>query len=319
MKTDSSDLDVVDEDEIVDAEILPLEITKPGLYQLSDEEYFADPVPGGSFSQSGSKILLQEGGPAKYAYSLTVGEEQKDAYDFGKAMHYRVLGQGTPYVVLDFENRMTKAYKEQAAEARAQGAVPILRKQAAQIDAMYEALMRHPQAREHFEREGIAELAGFVQDKETGVWLRGKFDFLTAIGSIDYKTSDDASPRTVFSAQAIRLGYHVQDAMYRRLQRELVDPECDRVIFAVQDKDAPYLAAVVELDEAYRALGERRLQKAIRLFAECKATESWPGYGDELITLHPPEWAMKELRNEESDEEHEARIAADMAEFRSLL
>lgn len=314
---DIVDAEIVDDDDVVDAEILPAEITEPGLYKLTDEEYFADPVPGGSFSQSGSKTLLLEGGPAKYRHSLTVGEQQKDEWDFGKAMHYRVLGQGTPYVVLDFENRMTKAYKQQAAEARAAGITPILPKQAAQIEVMYEAVMRHPKARELFDLDGIAEIAGFIQDEETGVWLRGKFDWLTAPGSVDYKTSEDASPRTSFAGAAIRLGYHVQDALYRRLQRVLVGPECDRLYFAIQDKTPPYLAAVVELDESYRALGEQRLQKAIRLFAECQKTGQWPGYGDDVILLHPPPWALKDLM--ETDEEHATRVAADLAAFEAQL
>ena len=43
----------------------PGTVTEPGLYAMSDEAYFADPVPGGSLSQSRAKILLQEGGPAK--------------------------------------------------------------------------------------------------------------------------------------------------------------------------------------------------------------------------------------------------------------
>jgi len=308
----------VDDDDIIDAEILPLEITEPGLYSLSDEDYFRDPVPGGSFSQSGSKTLLLEGGPAKYMHSLTVGEVTKDVWDFGKAMHYRVLGRGTPYAVLDFEDRRTKAYRDKAAEWRALGVTPILRRQSDQIEAMYEACMRHPLAREHLTREGLAEIAGFIQDEETGVWLRGKFDLLAEIGGVDYKTSDDASPRTVFNAQAIRMGYHVQDALYRRLSRELVGPEADRMIFVVQDKDAPYLTAVIELDEYYRALGEQRLNKAIHLFAECQKTSQWPGYGDDLILLHPPKGALRDLEDE-SDEDHAARIAADLAAFESQL
>jgi len=310
---------VVIDTEIIDAEILPLEITEPGLYSLSDEDYFRDPVPGGSFSQSGSKTLLLEGGPAKYQHSLTVGEVTKDVWDFGKAMHYRVLGRGTPYAVLDFPTRATNAYKAKAAEWRALGVTPILRKQSDQIEAMYEACMRHPLAREHLTREGLAEIAGFIQDEETGVWLRGKFDLLAEIGGVDYKTSDDASPRTVFSAQAIRMGYHVQDALYRRLSRELVGPEADRMIFVVQDKDAPYLTAVVELDDTYRALGEQRLNKAIHLFADCQKTGTWPGYGDDLITLHPPKWALRTDLEDESDEDHAARIAADLAAFESQL
>ena len=114
------------------------------------------------------------------------------------------------------------------------------------------------------------------------------------------------------------MGYHVQDALYRRLSRELVGPEADRMIFVVQDKDAPYLTAVVELDEYYRALGEQRLAKAIRLFAECQASGTWPGYGDDLITLHPPKWALRDIEDE-SDEDHAARIAADLAAFESQL
>ena len=41
----------------------PVVITEPTLMPMSDEAYFADPVPGGSLTQSRAKVLLGEGGP----------------------------------------------------------------------------------------------------------------------------------------------------------------------------------------------------------------------------------------------------------------
>jgi len=276
---------------------------------MSDEDYFGDPV-GGSLSQSGAKILLREGGPAKYMYDMSVEEETSDEYDFGKAMHYRLLGAGTGYVVLDYASRATNAYKAEAAAARASGLVPLLPKPAARIEAMYEVVMRHPRARALLTCEGQAELAGFIQDAGTGIWLRGKFDRLIEAGVVDYKTTADASP-SAFTRSVLKYGYHIQDAMYRRLARELIGPECDRMFFIPQDKEPPYLTAVVELDDDFRAIGDYELDRAIRLFSDCHASGSWAGYGDDLITLSPPRWALRDAEQVFAD--------AEIAELTELL
>lgn len=285
----------------------PATITEPGLYRMDDAQYFADPAPGGSLSQSRAKVLLAEGGPAKLRYALDHEETSTEAFDFGKAVHAALLGAGSEYTVLpsnDLRHRETKAAADEAEES---GLIALRPRDHTRLVAMVDAVAAHPLARDLLELPGEPEVAAFDLDPATGVWLRGKLDKLAESCVVDYKTSADASP-TSWARAALRYGYPVQDAMYRRLSGR------DRMFFVVQDKEPPYLVAVVELDDAFRALGERDLRRAIDLYAACREADTWPGYGDDLITLTPPAWALRDL-DAETDDEYDARTEADMAAF----
>jgi hypothetical protein len=48
----------------------------------------------------------------------------------------------------------------------------------------------------------------------------------------DYKSTEDASPDT-FGRQIVRMGYHIQEAFYRRVVRNLGDRPAIRVPRAV--------------------------------------------------------------------------------------
>ena len=45
-------------------------IDQPGIYDIPEDQYHRDPVPGGSLSASGAKKLLADGGPARYRHQL---------------------------------------------------------------------------------------------------------------------------------------------------------------------------------------------------------------------------------------------------------
>ena len=74
-----------------------LVITEPGVYDIPEGAYHADPVPGGSLSRSGAKLLLQS--PAKFDWRRTHGVKPKRAWDIGTAAHTEVLGTGAEMVV----------------------------------------------------------------------------------------------------------------------------------------------------------------------------------------------------------------------------
>lgn len=276
----------------------PVEIHVPGLYDMDDEPYFADPVPGGSLSQSRAKTLLREGGPAKFAHEVEQGEVRTAAFDFGKVVHATLLGSGAAFTVLPGDDLRIREVRQAKDEAEACGLIPIKPTDWARVQAMVAAVDAHPLARVLLGLPGHREVAAFAVDEPTGIWLRGKLDLLTADLVVDYKTSADAGP-AAFRRSALTYGYATQDAMYRRLSRENGGP--DRMVFVVQDKEPPHLVAVVELDDDYRAIGEANLRRAIDLYARCRETGLWPGYGDELITLSPPAWALREFEAELAD------------------
>src|SRR5438270_12221695 len=109
--------------EIVD--VLTEPVTAPGVYDLPEYVYHADPVPGGSLSQSGAKKLLATC-PARFRYERDHPPAPTDAMELGTAAHKLVLGIGPDLVEVEAKDWRTKAAQEAAEVARARGAVPVL-------------------------------------------------------------------------------------------------------------------------------------------------------------------------------------------------
>ena len=67
----------------------------------------------------------------------------------------------------------------------------------------------------------------------------------------------------------------------------------ERFIFLVIEREAPFLMAVYEIDQAALTEGENLRRRALRLVADCDKAGEWPGYTPELQTLSLPSWAFQ--------------------------
>jgi PDDEXK-like domain of unknown function (DUF3799)/LAGLIDADG-like domain len=152
-------------------------VTAPGVYSMAEAEYHGDPVPEGSLSCSGAKLLLPPNCPAVFNWARKNGRTPTRALEFGTAAHKEVLGTGWPVAVFDGKDWTTKAAKEFAQAARAAGQVPILGHEREQITAMAAAIRAHPTAPLLLNAEEILnEQSFFWVDDETGIWLRARMD-----------------------------------------------------------------------------------------------------------------------------------------------
>lgn len=278
-----------------------LVITRPGVYDMPAATYHLDPVAGGSLSSTGARLLIEPGGPAKYRYGLDhPGGESTDAFDFGTAAHQVVLGDPEDRIVVleadDWRKAETKALAE---AARAEGKTPLLRRQWQIVLDMAAAIKQHPTATALLKASsGQPEQSLVWQDALTGVWCRARIDWLRSpvagqqLLVVDYKTAR-ASDGESFGKSAANYGYMVQAAFYLEGIRALGIDDNPRFLFVVQDKDAPYLVNVIELDEVAMILGRNLARNAINTFAECQRTDDWPGYGTEIETVSLPEWFLK--------------------------
>ncbi len=182
----------------------PIQVTRPGVYQLEPEEYFADPVPDGSLSNSGVKKLLPPGSPARYRYDLdNKVAKTSDAFDLGHCVHKLVLGAGEEIAVrpAEFDSYRTKASQAWLAEQREARRIPVTPEQYEQAKAMADALLADEYAGRLMRQPGRAEMAMFWQDPATGVWRRILVDYLPerpgpakSILIVDVKTCESASP-----------------------------------------------------------------------------------------------------------------------------
>lgn len=266
------------------------------LDDLPVDKYHADKS---SLSSSGARKLLPPGCPAQFKYDRDHPQPPKKHFDYGHAAHKLVLGDGPDITILDFDNYQTKAAQQQRDEARRRGAVPLLRHEYEQVEAMAAAIRQHPIAGPLFAPgTGIAERSIYWTDPATGVRCRCRPDWLKQLPGLticaDYKTIADASPETV--AKAIRdHGYHQQDPWYLDGIQAALDPEDVRFLFVFQAKTPPYLITVRELNQQSRDIGRAKNERALRVYAECTATGVWPDWTGpltEIPTVSLPAWAV---------------------------
>jgi len=290
--------------DIVEAEILA-EVTEPGVYDMPEDAYHADPVPGGSLSASGAKLLLPPSCPALYRYRRD-HPKVSAVFDYGTAAHRQVLGRGLPICNLNYDDWRTKAAKDAADEARAQGYIPLLKADVAKVLEMAAAVREHPLAAGLFDPEhGDPEQSLFWQDDEFGIWRRARLDWLPRwrrgrrliIG--EYKTAAAVDPDSVRKAIA-NFGYHISAAQYVDGARALDLDDDPAFLFVFQMKDPPYLVNVVQLDDEAMAVGRERMRHACEIFRDCTTSGIWPGYSDlsrdpDVISLPP--WAARPLED----------------------
>ena len=255
--------------------------------QLPEDQYFASKA----LSQSGAKLILES--PALFKHRMDNPAPPKKTFDFGHAAHQLVLGTGAEIVEVHEETWAKKVAKEARDEAYAAGHIPLLSHQVKQVKDMAAALLHHPVARTMF-TNGRAEQSLFWTDKVTGANLRCRIDWLPYPGLErmivpDYKTAVSATG-PAFAKALHTYGYHQQDDWYSEAIRQCGWDDDPRFVFVVQEKSAPYLVQVFEPDAEAIQAGRERNRQAINLFAQCVATDTWPGYSTGIEPVSLPPW-----------------------------
>lgn len=274
-------------------------VTEPDLYEMDADTYHADPVPGGSLSSSGARLLLPPNCPARYAYERSHQAAPKREYDLGHAAHKLVLGAGPDLVVIDADSYRTKSAREAQTAAHAAGKVPLLSAEHDQVQAMAAAIRAHPIASRLFNPAGgTPEQSLFWVDDESGVWRRARLDWLPDPARpgrmivADYKTTGSAAPDAV-SRTVHSYGYHLQAAWYLDAVTALGLAPDPAFVLVFQEKTPPYLVLVAEPDAAALHIGRHLNRQALEIYAECQATGHWPGYSNEVELLSLPPWAAR--------------------------
>lgn len=281
----------------------PIEITEPDIYHgMPEAVYHRDPVPGGSLSSTGARKLLPPGCPAKFRWWLDHQEPFKRVFEEGSAAHRLVLGVGPKLELVDKARWDTNEVKAQLAEIRERGDIPLKRPQLDMVHAMAAALREHPIAGPLLDPDrGYTEVSLFWRDRS--VWGRARLDKLTATRSgrpviVDYKSAASAAPTKVEKAISDH-GYHVQGAHYVAGAQALsIGGEDIGYVLVFQEKEPPYLVTVAEPHPLSMRLGARRVREAFDLYAECRAADAWPGYGDGVIYPELPSYMTRELQGD---------------------
>lgn len=278
-------------------------VTEPGIYQLTSEQYHADPVPAGSLSSTGARRLLAAC-PAKFEYERRHPQQPTRALDLGTAAHRLVLGDGPDLVAIDADDWRTRAAREERDDVRAEGGLPLLVADYDRVQNMAAALRQHPIAAALLAPgSGLPEQSLFWVDEPTGVWCRARPDWLPHRGPgrmlvADFKTTRDGSPAGLARAMET-YGYHQQAAWYLDGIRTLGLADNPVFLLVFQESDPPHVVTVAELTAPTLRIAAAKNRRALQEYAKCAASGVWPGYVPDTAPyyLSLPPWA--EIRDTE--------------------
>lgn len=286
---------------------------KSGLYDMPADEYYADPCPAPSLTQSVAGIIWHRtplhGWLAHPKLNPDYQPSENPAFDFGSAAHALVLeGNDSDIVVIEADDWRTKAAKEQRDEARSSGKTPLLIKDYAKVQDMAVAVSKFIDS---------SEIAGVFSDGKAeqsaiaeidGVWLRGRLDWITTDRRIilDYKTtSKSANPESFLRSSVFQFGYDIQAAMYRKLNHLTGGPEDSKFLWLVQETEAPYICSLMGASPSLIESGERKLAHVMNLWSQCLLMDEWPGYGNRIAWLEAPAWEQAKIEEREIQEYEE--------------
>jgi hypothetical protein len=287
-------------------------ITEPGIYRgVPSAAYHGQLTDTPSLSSSTARRLLVTcplvWWHGSYLNPQRPIEEPTSAMELGSACHLAFLepdqfaARVTVIDAADWRGKLAQAERD---AARAAGRIPLLRGQLATIEAMRAAIAGHGVARGAFVG-GEAELTLVWRDKETGLWLKARPDYLgpNAAWLADLKTTANAEPMA-FARHAYDLGYHAQAAWYLDGLRALTGAAPSALWFVVVERDAPHAVTVAAFDEDAIEAGRVLNRRAVRLFAQCLERGEWSGYRhadtpdrDRAFVLELPAWARAQAAN----------------------
>jgi hypothetical protein len=164
---------------------------------------------------------------------------------------------------------------------------------------MAAALRVHPVASKLFNPEfGKPEQSLFWRDTVSGIRCRARLDWLPdrTDGRMivpDYKSCVSAEPEAITKA-VHKHGYHQQADWYLDGVYALDLADKAAFVFVFQEKTAPYLVTVVELNQDFLMWGRVLNDKARDVYRRCMETGIWPGYSDEVELVQLPPHAEKQ-------------------------
>lgn len=301
-------------------------ISEPGIYQISDEDYLADPVVAPSLNNSTAKVLV--GLSPAHAWAMhprlgmapdDINTDSTEAQDIGHAAHQMFLHGESRISVIGFKDYKTKAAQEMRDAAKAGGRIPL------KVD-QYDRVARIVETLEEFRRKTGAFTAGKAEQtliwQEGNEWGRCKVDWLPDEPEADLwdlKTvTGRANPQT-WSRSAFDFGYDLAASYYPR------GCECVRgeppagMKFLVIETKAPFGRRVFEFSPAAIDEANEQIHFAIQLWARCRETGKWPGYDEDVEWLDPPPWVVRERQWRRQKGQALLRPAPEDAELIGLM
>jgi exodeoxyribonuclease VIII len=132
--------------------------------------------------------------------------------------------------------------------------------------------------------QGEPEQGILWTNPETGELCKARADWLRDF-IVDVKTTEDASP-AAFAKSIVNYRYCAQQRHYCE------GFEADRFVWIACEIRPPFAVAVYIANDDMKRRGESERDPDLRLYSECKAKNSWPGYAESVQEIQLPRWAL---------------------------
>ena len=190
-------------------------------------------------------------------------------------------------------NKNTKAWKEFVEQAG--GKQVISQDQYYAAHAMAQSMRNVPSIKDLF-ASGSGEVSIFATDADTGLELRCRVDWLHKVDDrrvivVDGKTMGGVTIDEM-AAQIGRMKYHLQQAFYTRVMRQ-AGLEVLGFVFVGVETSWPYMANAAVLDDDTDTSARATVDKLLRQFAQCQATDKWPPIGEEMGLISIKPWFLE--------------------------
>ena len=287
-------------------------ISAPGVYcALPLDDYHRGDVCNGPSVSSTSLRLFFDKSP-KHCWARSplnprrVEEDDPDHFVLGRATHHLICGQidfAETFVVrperLEGEKWQGNrdACRKWLKARKREGKTVLTPAQVEQIKGMAVSLGEFPLIQAGA-LNGLIERSLIWKDKETGLWLKSRPDAIPSDSGdfSDLKTTQSVKYHELQNAFA-NYGYVQQAALTIEGARALDIPAESFTLIWIET-NGPYCcrAQTIKSEDIDRGMKMNRV--AIRGFADCLASDVWPGPGDdrpdaEFIDL--PDWKRKQI------------------------
>lgn len=280
---------------------------KPDIYNLTAEQYHADPAPTASLSSSIANILLDQSPAhawlAHPRLNLQYQREENSRFDLGSAAHMMLLEKRVDKIVrVQADDWRTKAAKEERDNAQANGQYAVLERQYVDIVAMTTAAELYLATTELADLLTTGDTEQTVMWQENDLWYRCRPDLMSTdrVICLDYKSTASAHPDFI-ARQIGRMGYDLQSQFYTRGIKAVTGVK-PKFVFLFQEITQPYACSLIGLSNSYEALGQSKVERAVATWHKCVTTNDWPGYSSKTLYLEPKAWdiVQEEVTKEEA-------------------
>lgn len=276
-------------------------ITEPGVYEMDEGRYHADPCPEPSLSRSCIRELITKSAQhVMFSHPRLTPQptnESESKFDTGTASHALLLQGIDKAKIIDAADWKTKKSRDDRDEARAAGFLPFLPHQWDGVLAMVTAAKQQISACDEL---AVSDLCSDGKSEQTicwkeasGIWCRVRPDWWSndRLVMMDYKTTGESANPEDFGRKVVSMGYDIQDQFYTRGADQVLGI-VPKFIFVVQETNYPYICSFIALDPEFKEMGFRKMEAGMEIWERCIKAKKWPGYPRRVCHISAPGWEL---------------------------